>query len=128
MKILPLTLLATLLLWAGLPAAQAQTKTFRCKNDLVNLGDPKSSALLKCGEPLLKDSYCSGLASPIVTPYPQQWPHPVQPQVRPPVVVHRSACVTVDEWTYNPGYGQFMTTLRFESGQLAEITYGDRVK
>jgi hypothetical protein len=34
----------------------------------------------------------------------------------------------VDEWTFNPGYGQFMTTLRFESGKLVSITYGDRVK
>ena len=36
-------------------------------------------------------------------------------------------CVNVDEWTYNPGYGQFMTMLQFEAGQLKLIKYGDRV-
>jgi hypothetical protein len=42
-------------------------------------------------------------------------------------VVINNACETVDEWTYNPGYGQFMTTLRFESSRLVTISYGDRV-
>lgn len=88
-------------------AAHADTRSFRCKNDLVKLGDAKSSALLKCGEPVLKDAFCkptgqTGAAS--------------------------SSCETVDEWTYNPGQGQFMTTLRFESGTLVSIKYGDRVK
>ena len=37
-------------------------------------------------------------------------------------------CENVDEWIYNPGYGQFMTTLRFVEGRLVAIEYGDRVK
>ncbi len=120
--------MAASLMVAGVPAAQAQTKSFRCKNDLVNLGDAKSSALLKCGEPLLKDSYCSGKAAVVETPYPAVVQPPFAHHRRAPVVVNNNTCVTVDEWTYNPGYGQFMTTLRFESGRLAEISYGDRVK
>jgi len=34
----------------------------------------------------------------------------------------------VDDWTYNPGRGQFMTSLQFEAGKLSAIKYGDRVK
>jgi len=113
-----LIVLAASLLAAGaaLPATAA-TLSFRCKNDLVNIGDGKASALLKCGEPLVKDSFCKPPEAPAVgTP------------ASAPVVVVAPPCETVDEWTYNPGYGQFMTTLRFESGRLVRITYGDRVK
>lgn len=107
-------LLALCLVSAG---AAASTTSFRCKNDLVNVGDGKASALLKCGEPLVRDAFCK--------------PQPGTAAVVAPKggsVVVNAACVTVDEWTYNPGYGQFMTTLRFESGKLVSITYGDRVK
>jgi hypothetical protein len=38
-----------------------------------------------------------------------------------------NACVNVDEWTYNPGFGQFMTMLQFEAGELKSMRYGDRV-
>ena len=38
-----------------------------------------------------------------------------------------NTCQPVDEWTYNPGYGQFMTMLQFESGELKRIRYGERV-
>jgi hypothetical protein len=43
------------------------------------------------------------------------------------IVRSASWCEAVDEWTYNPGYGQFFTTLRFESGALKSIKYGARV-
>ncbi len=83
-----------------------------CKTDLAQLGDSKASVLQKCGEPVLKDSFCkpfdrsAGAAStPLVVP-----------------------CERIDEWTYYPGYGQFLTTLRFEAGALRAISYGDRVK
>lgn len=109
-------------LMASLPAA-AQTKSFRCRNDLVNLGDDKASTLLKCGEPVLRDSFCNPLATVTTQP-------PVHPwrERHAAAVLNMGRCDAVDEWTYNPGYGQFMTTLRFESGRLAEIRYGDRVK
>lgn len=114
-------LLITMATLLPLVDATAATTSFRCKNDLVNVGDGKASALLKCGPPLVKDAFCK----------------PVQPELalvptgRPliaTVSVAAAVCETVDEWTYNPGYGQFMTTLRFESGRLVQISYGDRVK
>ena len=122
MKTLLLASIATAMVAATCPAA-ADTTSFRCKNDLVNLSDGKASALLKCGEPVVKDSFCKpterGTTSIVST----------LPNVSPATtVINVASCVTVDDWTYNPGYGQFMTTLRFESGKLTSITYGDRVK
>ena len=97
--------------------AATTTTSFRCKTDLVNVGDGKASAWLKCGPPLLQDAFCK----------PVEATQPVLPRASNTTVV-AAVCESVDEWTYNPGYGQFMTTLRFESGKLVQITYGDRVK
>lgn len=88
-------------LCVGLPAA---AQSFRCKAELVTLGEGKAAVLQKCGEPSFKDSSC-------------RRPAPAS-----------EACVPVDEWVYNPGPGQFMTTLRFEAGELKAIKYGDRVQ
>lgn len=116
MKFLPHALLAAACL-AGMSGAAAATQTFRCNNDLVQVGDNKSAVLLKCGAPVLKDSFCKPV---------ELRPAPDGPK-RGNVIIN-APCETVDEWTFNPGYGQFMTTLRFESGKLVTITYGDRVK
>lgn len=97
--------------------AHADTRSFRCQRDLVKLGDGKASALSKCGEPVSKDSFCKKTDSQVL-------PSPSGSST----TVVNAACETVDEWTYNPGRGQFMTTLRFESGVLTAIRYGDRVK
>lgn len=83
--------------------AGGDATAFRCGTDLLKLGEVKFSAVQKCGEPAAKDSFCK--AGPVPT---------------------STTCETVDEWTYNPGYGQFVTTLRFESGRLVSIVYGGR--
>jgi hypothetical protein len=116
MKTLPMSWPVLLAVAVSAPAA-AGTSSFRCQNDLVNVGDAKSSVQMKCGPPVLKDSFCkAGDARPLLSPAGAR------------VVINNNACETVDEWTYNPGYGQFMTTLRFESGRLVSISYGERVK
>jgi len=101
-------------------SASAQTKSFRCKNDLVNIGDSKASVLQKCGEPMMKDAFCK----PIETTLPPG-STPTGPNGQ---ILHAQSCRDVDSWTYNPGYGQFLTSLQFEAGQLARIQYGDRAK
>ena len=114
------TLCLLCLVAATLPSfswAATTTTSFRCKTDLVNVGDGKASALLKCGPPLLQDSFCKPAGFMQLG-----WPRAAG------TLVVAAACESVDEWTYNPGYGQFMTTLRFESGKLVQISYGDRVK
>lgn len=116
MKTLPISWLVLLAVTVSAPAA-AGASSFRCQNDLVNVGDAKSSVQMKCGLPALKDSFCKAAdARPLPSPAGAR------------VVINNNACETVDEWTYNPGYGQFMTTLRFESGRLVSISYGERVK
>ena len=116
MKTLPISWLVLLAVTVSAPAA-AGASSFRCQNDLVSLGESPSAVQLKCGAPMLKDRFCQALEGRVVlTP---------QGEKR---VLGRGGCEWVDEWTYNPGYGQFMTTLRFESGRLVSISYGERVK
>jgi hypothetical protein len=73
--------------------------------------------LQKCGEPMLRNAF--GAA-----PTPAGGKRPERPKDG----GRQQGCVDVDEWTYNPGYGQFLTTLRFENGKVVSIEYGDRVK
>jgi hypothetical protein len=93
--------------------------TFRCKNDLVQVGDPKSSVQIKCGEPMSKDSSCQVLRGAQATTMTDQYGR---------TVTVAPACETVEEWTYNPGVGDFYTTIRFERGVITSIRYGDRVR
>ncbi len=93
--------------------AHAQTQSFRCRNDLVNIGDGAAEVLLKCGEPAVRRAFCQ---TPLSRNANGQGTRP-----RPDL-----PCVNVDEWTYRPGYGQFVTTLRFEESRLRAIVYGDR--
>lgn len=118
------SLMSAVLAVCAVASAGAQTLSFRCKNDLVNIGASKASALQKCGEPVSKDSFCK----PADTSNALVGDANANPQAKQKTVVVNNTCETVDEWTYNPGVGQFMTTLRFESGKLVTITYGDRVK
>jgi hypothetical protein len=106
------TLAALTLLAAALPA---QAQSLRCKQDFTQIGDSKAGVLAKCGEPATKDAFCKPVDRAVPLPAGS-------------AVVQVTPCETVDEWTYNPGYGQFLTTLRFESGKLVAVRYGDRVK
>ncbi|MBN8506673.1 MAG: DUF2845 domain-containing protein [Burkholderiales bacterium] len=117
----PRLLLALLALpLASPPAAATETRAFRCKQDLVQLGDSPATVRQRCGEPVYRDSFCAeARQTPEGLPPPAM---PNEPRRLPP------GCVAVDEWTYNPGWGQFWTTLRFEGGRLVSIRYGDRVK
>ncbi|MBL0728823.1 DUF2845 domain-containing protein [Piscinibacter sp. HJYY11] len=115
----PTRALATLCITTAVLAPwSAQAQSMRCKNDLANVGEGKASVLQKCGEPVHRESFCKPVA-------------PTQETTGGAggrTIVNVTPCETVDEWTYNPGRGQFMTMLRFESGRLTAITYGDRVK
>lgn len=97
------------------PAVHAQS--LRCHGDLAQVGDSKASVLRKCGEAFFTESFC----------------------MRPDQLFQSHAslgaateyfpwCERVDEWSYNPGSGQFITILRFHAGALILIRYGDRVK
>lgn len=96
----------------------ASAQSLRCKGDLAQIGDSKATIVQKCGEPVYKDSFCK--------------PVDRRPGVHVPgqpggTTININTCEQVEEWTYNPGYGQFMTMLQFEAGELKRIKYGDRV-
>ena len=87
-KIFSLTILCALL------AGPAQAQSLRCGDgSLVVVGDAKAGVLQKCGEPKFKDSFCK------------------------PGTERNEACERIDEWTYSPGPGQFLTTVRLEAGK-----------
>ncbi|GGY70047.1 hypothetical protein GCM10011613_13050 [Cellvibrio zantedeschiae] len=91
-----------------------KAESLRCNGDIVEVGDAKVDVYRKCGEPVLKDSYCE----------------------RTPIKIKQSngnydlieRCENIDVWTYNPGKGQFWTNLYFSQGRLREMRYGDRVE
>jgi Protein of unknown function (DUF2845) len=120
----PLLMLLSLS-WPLLPSANAtETRSFRCKNDLVKLGDAPSTVRIQCGEPVAKDSFCR----PYVPPPGADTPHGHAKTAQSPRGPGGArGCDTAEEWTYNPGRGQFWTILRFEEGRLTQIRYGNRI-
>jgi hypothetical protein len=104
----------------------ASAQSLRCKGDLAQIGNSKGTILQKCGEPVLKDSFCRPTQSTTSTTTPTA-PTNTAGNSASTTNVTVNTCQQVEEWTYNPGYGQFMTMLLFEGGSLASIRYGDRV-
>jgi len=81
-----------------------------CGNRIVGTGDTKAEVLIKCGEPvLLKEKV--GEKSVYVKLSDSWW---------------KSSTVTVERWTYNPGYGKFLRILTFEGDILVKIEKGDK--
>lgn len=104
----------------------ASAQSLRCKGDLAQIGNSKGTILQKCGEPVMKDTFCKPTqdtvsSSTIVVP------NIPGSAANTTTNVTVNTCQQVEEWTYNPGYGQFMTMLLFEGGSLKSIRYGDRV-
>ena len=106
-----LGLAGVLLLALCLPA---QVESLRCDGHSTEVGDSRLSVLYKCGEPLLKDSYCATVY--YGGPVPQVVPAPYAGSVVP--------CLQVDEWLYDRGPGNLMATVRFQSGVVQAIRYG----
>ena len=101
--------LATLALMAALPA---EAETLRCHGSSTGEGESRLAVLYKCGEPLLKDSYCA--------PWVQAGT--LQPLMGPAAAA--APCQPIEEWVYNRGPGNLMATVRFKSGVVQSITYG----
>ncbi len=115
MKAIPITgaaLAAALLLCT----APASAQSMRCGGYLVQNGDGKAEILQNCGEPVYRDAFCKPLPNAAARAAAQDGS------------VIAPACENVEEWTYNPGYGQFMTTLQFAEGRVRMIRYGNRVR
>lgn len=99
---------------AAFSAGAAGAADLQCNGRWVSIGATKAQVFAQCGEPVFKDSYCDVQAD-----NPAKAGTSAQTTVIP--------CLTVDAWTYNPGSGHFMTTVKFKQGALTSIEYGERV-
>jgi len=105
-------LISSVIFPAALALAQpAAAEGLRCNGDLAQPGHTKATVLRKCGAPFFVESYCRPLSTGLL----------------PDGAVIATACERVDEWTYDPGPGQFYALLRFERGVVREIRFGERV-
>ena len=96
----------------ALTALHAQAESLRCSGGIVDEGDSRISVLHKCGQPLLKDSFCApvyynGTLNPVPEPYAG-------------IVV---PCQQIDEWLYDRGDGNLMATVRIRSGTVLSIKH-----
>ncbi len=94
-----------------LSSIEAYAASLRCGKDLVQIGDYKADVLLKCGEPFLKDTVYVDNDEVVITKDSKV----IEP------------CKKMDQWTYKPGPGQFLTILDFKGGKLESIHYGNRI-
>lgn len=104
---------ATVVLAALLASPAARAESLRCNGSSAGEGDSRLAVLHKCGQPLLKDSYCA--------------PWVVGPGLRPvpePIAGAMLPCQPVEEWVYDRGPGSLMATVRFKGGVVHSIRYG----
>jgi len=108
-------LLALRVLLAAVAAsgASASAESLRCNGHSAAEGDSRVSVLYKCGQPLLKDSYCAPV-------YYVDTFHLV-PE---PFAAAAVPCQHTEEWVYDRGPGNLMAKVRFRSGVVQSITYG----
>jgi Protein of unknown function (DUF2845) len=117
MKPIQSMLSVAVVLLSGL-SSDIRAESLRCDGKLVAIGDSMATVLEKCGDPMLQDTLCIPV---------QQYSAPPNPRFD-GTVINVTPCEDVDEWTYNPGPGRFLTTLRFVRGELKTMKYGARVR
>lgn len=105
---------ALLVALAATAAQPAHAESLRCNGSAAAEGDSRISVLYKCGQPLMKDSFCAPLYDPRrpLDPVPEPFATAILP------------CQPVEEWLYDRGPGNLMATVRFRAGVVQSITYG----
>jgi hypothetical protein len=112
-------LAASLVFWTAAVAwVPAKAESLRCNGQSADVGDSRVSLLFKCGEPLLRDSFCAPVFAGGPVP-PGQLPQPLPA----PLAQAVAGCVVVDEWLYDRGPGHLMATVRMQSGVIQSIRY-----
>jgi Protein of unknown function (DUF2845) len=95
---------------------RGEAASLRCGSDLISDGASKADVLLKCGEPMLKETRIEYEG--------------VKQKYKSPDVdttAERVVQKTIDEWTYNFGAQRFIQVVVFENGKLVDVrsgTYG----
>lgn len=93
-----------------LPTA-GEAATIRCGNELASDGASKSDVLLKCGEPMSKDSRTEAVGEKTKQKTDEARTTSTEH------VVYK----TIDEWTYNFGPRRLMQVVVFENGRLVDV-------
>lgn len=97
----------------GQACLPARGESLRCNGHITQEGDSRLSVLYKCGEPLLKASYCAPVYEPYsLYPVPEPW------------ASWAFGCQRIDEWLYDRGPGNLLATVRFRGGVVQSIRYG----
>lgn len=94
-------------------ATPVAAESLQCNGSLASEGDSRLSLLYKCGEPVLKDSWCAPV-------YQRGSPYPV-PE---PFARTLAPCIVIEEWLYDRGPGNLMAQVRFRGGVIESIRYG----
>ena len=103
---------ALLVVFIVMQASSVNAESLRCNGRSASEGDSQLSVLYKCGQPLLKESFCAPVFySQSLQPVPEPFTSAYVP------------CQPVEEWLYDRGPGNLMATVRFRSGLVQSITY-----
>ncbi|HEV8690516.1 MAG TPA: DUF2845 domain-containing protein [Ideonella sp.] len=96
-----------------LAMAPAMAESLRCNGHIAAEGDSRLAVMAVCGPPVLKDSFCApvytlGSAQPV--------PEPFASALLP--------CRLTEDWLYDRGPGNLFAVVRFQSGVVQSIRYG----
>ncbi|WP_375766248.1 DUF2845 domain-containing protein [Archangium gephyra] len=103
-------LLAALTLSLFLLPSSSDAATLRCGNALAADGASKADVLMKCGEPMSKETRSESVSDKTK-----------QKGQEADTTQERTVYKTIEEWTYNFGPRQFMQVAVFENGRLVDV-------
>jgi hypothetical protein len=92
----------------------ADAATLRCGTQLVADGASKSDVLLKCGEPMAKESRTEAVSDKLKQ----------RGEDGTTTSTEKTVIKTIDEWTYNFGPNRLIQVVVFENGKLVEVRSG----
>ncbi|QRK07900.1 DUF2845 domain-containing protein [Archangium violaceum] len=106
-------LLATLTFSFLLLPTTSDAATLRCGNNLVSDGASRSDVLLKCGEPMARESRTESVGEKTK-----------QKTDESTTTTEHVVQKTIEEWTYNFGPQRLMQVAVFENGRLVDVRSG----
>ena len=105
--------------------------SIRCGNSLVSVGDRKAEVLLKCGEPLLRETIAvseNAQNTELALKNPLLYKHGMLRDNSGTIIDAESSITEpIDQWTYHRGNGHFIQYLIFKGGRLEAIEDGERM-
>jgi hypothetical protein len=94
--------------------ATSHAATLRCGSELASEGASKSDVLLKCGEPMARETRTEAVGQKTT----QQRTGQTHPST---TTTGHVVYKTIEEWTYNFGPHRFMQVAVFENGVLVDV-------